>query len=67
MTVTSDELTAWALRNGWRMIGGHPSLSKPSQPGNAIVRLVLSHVMQPSGTPDQTATDIAWIATRVLR
>jgi len=39
--VTSDELTAWALRNGWRMISGHPSLSKPSQPGNAIVRLVL--------------------------
>ena len=32
-----------------------------------VVRVVLSHVMQPSGTPDQTATDIAWIATRVLR
>ena len=41
MTVTNEELTAWALRNGWRMLGGHPSLSKPSQPGNAIVRLVL--------------------------
>jgi hypothetical protein len=32
-----------------------------------VVRVVLSHVMQPSGTPDQTATDIAWIAARVLR
>jgi hypothetical protein len=39
--VTKEELTAWALRNGWKILGGHPSLSKPSQPGNAIVRLVL--------------------------
>ncbi len=39
--MTKDELTAWALGSGWRMIGGHPSLSKPSRPGEAIVRLVL--------------------------
>jgi AcrR family transcriptional regulator len=32
-----------------------------------VVRLVLSHVMQPSGTPADTADDIAWIAERVLR
>ena len=32
-----------------------------------VVRLVLSHVMQPSGTPVRTADDIAWIAARVLR
>jgi AcrR family transcriptional regulator len=31
-----------------------------------IVRVVLSHVMQPSGTPAATADDIAWIAARVL-
>ena len=31
-----------------------------------IVRVVLSHVMQPSGTPADTADDIAWIAARVL-
>jgi AcrR family transcriptional regulator len=31
-----------------------------------IVRLVLSHVMQPSGTPASTADDVAWIAARVL-
>ena len=31
-----------------------------------VVRLVLSHVMQPSGTPDATADDIAWIASQVL-
>lgn len=32
-----------------------------------VVRLVLSHVMQPSATPAATADDIAWIADRVLR
>ncbi|HEX5860997.1 MAG TPA: TetR family transcriptional regulator [Nocardioides sp.] len=32
-----------------------------------VVRVVLSHVMQPSGSPEQTASDIAWIAARVLR
>lgn len=31
-----------------------------------VVRLVLSHVMQPSGTPAETADDIAWVAERVL-
>lgn len=32
-----------------------------------IVRVVLSHVMQPSGTPARTADDIAWVAARVLQ
>ena len=32
-----------------------------------VVRVVLSHVMQPSGPPERTAADIAWIAARVLR
>ena len=42
----------------------------PSQLDAAIdmvVRVVLSHVMQPSDSPARTADDIAWIATRVLR
>lgn len=34
---------------------------------DAVVRVVLSHVMQPSATPEQTADGIAWIAARVLR
>lgn len=33
---------------------------------DAVVRVVLSHVMQPSATPEQTAAGIAWIAARVL-
>jgi hypothetical protein len=36
-----DELTNWALANGWQMIDGHPSLTKPTSPHPAIVRLVL--------------------------
>ena len=31
-----------------------------------VVRVVLSHVMQPSASPDRTADDLAWIAARVL-
>jgi AcrR family transcriptional regulator len=31
-----------------------------------VVRVVLSHVMQPSAAPRRTAEDIAWIAARVL-
>ena len=44
--MTKDEITAWALANGWQMIDGAPSLTKPRSPhpgtaANAIVRLVL--------------------------
>jgi hypothetical protein len=34
---------------------------------DAVVRVVLSHVMQPSASPERTADDVAWIAARVLR
>jgi len=33
---------------------------------DVVVRVVLSHVMHPSGTPKRTADDIAWVAQRVL-
>ena len=36
-----DALTDWALRNGWQIIAGCPSLTKPSSPKEAIVRLSL--------------------------
>ena len=39
--MTKDELTDWALANGWRLIEGHPSLTKPKEAKVAIVRLVL--------------------------
>jgi AcrR family transcriptional regulator len=31
-----------------------------------VVRVVLSHVMQPSASPERTADDIAWISARAL-
>ena len=33
----------------------------------AIIRLVLSHVMQPAKSPSDAAADIAWIAGHVIR
>lgn len=36
-----EELTRWALANGWKIIAGHPSLTKPSSPNEAIVRMIL--------------------------
>ncbi len=39
--MTADELKAWALRSGWQMIAGHPSLTRAASPKVAIVRLVL--------------------------
>jgi hypothetical protein len=38
--MTKDELTAWALANGWQLADGMPSLMKPKRPTEAIVRLV---------------------------
>ena len=38
--MTQDELTAWALANGWQVMAGCPSLTKPSSPKEAIVRMV---------------------------
>ena len=44
--MTKDEITQWALANGWQMLDGFPSLTKPRSPhpataSQAIVRLVL--------------------------
>ena len=34
--MTKEELTDWALANGWRLIAGHPSLTKPGAPKDPI-------------------------------
>jgi hypothetical protein len=38
--MTQEELTAWATRNGWQMMGGTLCLAKPSAPKEAIVKLL---------------------------
>jgi hypothetical protein len=35
-----EAITSWALANGWQIIAGCPSLTKPSSPKEAIVRIV---------------------------
>ena len=59
--MTKDELTVWALANGWRVIAGHPSLTKPGAPNDPIVRLVLKatvvnlEVRKPAGKWEKVA------------
>jgi len=59
--VTKEELTVWALANGWRLIAGHPSLTKPGAPNEPIVRLVMKatvvnlEVRKPAGKWEKVA------------
>jgi hypothetical protein len=61
--MTKDELTAWALANGWQMAGEHPSLMKPRNPNEAIVRMVLKttvaqiEIKKPSGKWEKVASE----------
>ncbi len=59
--MTKDELTGWALANGWKMLAGHPSLAKPAKPQEPIVRLVLKatvahvEIRKPAGKWEKVA------------
>jgi hypothetical protein len=61
--MTKDELTQWALASGWQMVGGYLSLTKPSAPSVAIVRLVLKttvaslEIKKPAGKWDKVANE----------
>jgi hypothetical protein len=56
-----DELTNWALANGWQMLAGCPSLTRPSRPKEAIVRLSLKatvvnvEIKKPAGKWEKVA------------
>lgn len=39
--MNKDDIAAWALKNGWQMLAGHPSLTNAARPKEPIVRLVL--------------------------
>ena len=60
--MTKDELTNWALKNGWQEIAGYLSLTKPSRPTEAIVRLVLKgtvvnlEIKKPAGKWEKVAS-----------
>ena len=59
--VDKTELTTWALANGWQMLAGCPSLTKPSSPKEAIVRLSLKatvanvEIKKPAGKWEKVA------------
>jgi hypothetical protein len=61
--VDKDDLTKWALANGWQMIAGCPSLTKPSAPKEVIVRMVLKatvvnvEVKRPAGKWQKIASE----------
>jgi hypothetical protein len=61
--MTKDEITAWALANGWQMIDGAPSLTKPAAPHPAIVRLILKatvaslEIKKPAGKWEKVASE----------
>jgi hypothetical protein len=61
--MNKDELTTWALANGWQTIDGHPSLTKPSTPSVAIVRLVLKatianlEIKKPAGKWEKVSSE----------
>ena len=61
--MTKDEITTWALANGWQMMGGFPSLTRPSAPATAIVRLVLKatvaslEIKKPAGKWEKMASE----------
>jgi hypothetical protein len=61
LALTRGELTIWALANGWRVIAGHPSLTKPGARNDPIVRLVLKatvvdlEVRKPAGKWENVA------------
>jgi AcrR family transcriptional regulator len=52
-----------------RVVPYEPGLAGPQLDVaiDVVVRVVLSHVMQPSGSPAETADGIAWLAGRALR
>src|SRR5471030_628137 len=61
--MTKEEITTWALANGWQMIDGVPCLTKPAAPHPAIVRLVLKatvasvEIKKPAGKWEKVSSE----------
>jgi len=61
--MTKDELSAWALSNGWQELGGFISLVRPTKPSEAIVRMVFKttvvqlEIRKPSGKWDKVKSE----------
>ena len=61
--MTKDELSAWALSNGWQLMGEHLCLVRPAKPTEAIVRMVLKatvaqiEIKKPSGKWEKVSSE----------
>jgi hypothetical protein len=61
--MTKDELSAWALGNGWQDMGGFISLVRPTKPSEAIVRMVFKatvvqlEIKKPAGKWDKVKSE----------
>jgi AcrR family transcriptional regulator len=70
LTTNSEPLLGAAGQMIRAHVGGYDGVNLPEDRVEVlidmVVRLVLSHVMQPTAEPAQTAETIAWIAERVL-
>lgn len=59
--MTKEELTSWALANGWQVVAGHPCLTRPGAPKDPVVRLVLKvtvvnlEIRKPAGKWEKVA------------
>ncbi len=59
--MTKEELSAWALANGWQLMGEHLCLVRPTRQTDAIVRMVFKttvaqiEIKKPSGKWDKVA------------
>ena len=68
--MTKEELSQWALANGWQQMGNDICLVRPTKPTEAIVRMVFKatvaqiEIRKPSGKWDKVASEayakIAW-------
>ena len=61
--MTKDELSAWALANGWQDLNGFISLVRPTKASEAIVRLAFKttvvqlEIKKPSGKWDKVKSE----------
>jgi AcrR family transcriptional regulator len=70
LTTHAESLLAAAKHVVTERVSGYDVPLDPARLDAAIdmvVRVVLSHVMQPSASPAETAAALSWIASRVLR
>jgi hypothetical protein len=69
--MTKEDLTAWALKNGFKLTAGNLTLAKPNRPADIIVRIVLKatvanlEIKKPSGKWEKMRARLTGILCRM--